>query len=77
MGEEDKKTLKEEIIPYWKAQGKWERTRAGRVKQLYSKEMADLLWPDGVDPINRISSGFGPISEIHTKMHIGHSLPQL
>ncbi len=75
MGEEDRKTLREEIIPYWKAQGKWERTRAGRVKQLYTKEMADLLWPDGVDPVNRISSGFGPISEIHTKMHIGHCLP--
>ena len=75
MGAEDKKALRDEIIPYWKAQGRWERTRAGRVKQLYTREMADLLWPDGVDPVNRVSSGFGPISEIHTKMHIGHTLP--
>lgn len=75
MGIDDKEELKNDIIPYWKAQGKWERTRAGRVKQLYTREMSELLWPDGIDPVNRGSSGVGPISEIATKNHIGHSLP--
>jgi len=44
ISDEDKKILIEEIIPYWRGQGRYERTHHGRTYQLFPEEVADLLF---------------------------------
>lgn len=46
ISDEDKKILIEEIFPYWRAQGRYERTQQGRTFQLFPEETANLLFSD-------------------------------
>ena len=66
--DEIRRELKEEIIPYWKGQGNWERTRRGRNNQLIPQELMDLMT---VDPsVNTVPSGFPPkLSMIYTSWY--------
>jgi choline trimethylamine-lyase len=42
----DKEILRQEIIPYWRSQGKYERTQQGRTYQLFPPEVANLLFAE-------------------------------
>jgi pyruvate formate-lyase/glycerol dehydratase family glycyl radical enzyme len=46
FSDEDKRALREELIPYWKGQGKYENTRQGRILQRLPSELADLIYAD-------------------------------
>lgn len=46
FSDEEKTELREELIPYWKGQGKYEKTRKGRTLLQMPSELADLLYAD-------------------------------
>jgi formate C-acetyltransferase len=46
LTDEDLREMKEEMIPYWKGSGKWEKTRHGRNYQLIPPEIYNLMVED-------------------------------
>ncbi len=46
LTDEDRRELKEEMIPYWKGSGKWEKTRHGRTYPLIPPEVYNLMVED-------------------------------
>ncbi|KKN81332.1 hypothetical protein LCGC14_0320790 [marine sediment metagenome] len=73
LSDEDRRELKEELIPYWKGEGKWERTRHGRNYSLIPPEIFNIMVEDPeVKPVkmNRIyTPGYG----LASGGHIGHN----
>jgi len=43
LSDEDRRELKEELIPYWKGKGNWERTRHGRNYSLIPPDIYNLM----------------------------------
>ena len=62
FSEEDRKVLKEEIIPYWRGDGEWERTRRGRNRQKMSP-IDRLGTPDGGSQIGHNCLGYRKVLE--------------
>ena len=46
FSDEEKRILREDLIPYWKGQGNYEKTRQGRALSQFPPELADLLFAD-------------------------------
>ena len=69
FSEEENRELRENLIPYWKGQGKYERTRSGRALLQFPPELADLLFanPEDFPPIPSMiyAAAVGP--------HYGHN----
>ena len=71
LSDEDKRVMKESLIPYWKGDGRWERTLRGRNCLQIPPELKDLLL---VDP-----AAFPPIPTMTPQLtsghHYGHNIP--
>ncbi len=69
FSEKEKRELKEELIPYWRGQGKYENTRQGRALLQFPSELAGLLFADpaGYPPMPSLiyAAAIGP--------HYGHN----
>ena len=59
--DEEQRELKEEIIPYWKGEGQWEKTRQGRVRQ-------------AIPPIDRVGAHDGVLNIGHNCLAYGKVL---
>jgi len=70
INEQDKKELRDEIFPYWKGQGKYEKTVDGRTYQQFPTETADLLFGDP-DVYPTFGTGIIDVDVLRI-MHIGH-----
>ncbi len=66
ISEADKKELQEEILPYWRGSGKWERTRISSVNdsRVPAEALAIYGGHDPSNPVSKMSSFLGG--------HIGH-----
>ena len=69
--EEEKRELREELIPYWKGEGKYERTSGGRSYERFPPELKDLYFAD--------PTAYPPMSSMITTYsaqsgHYGHNI---
>ncbi|MGR3294631.1 MAG: pyruvate formate lyase family protein [Candidatus Bathyanammoxibius sp.] len=72
--DEERRELREEIIPYWKGDGSWERTRRGRNFQLIPPEILDLMVADPTTDPPTMSLIYTPwFSNIANGGHMGHN----
>ena len=64
FNKEDEREFREEILPYWKAQGKYERTPYGHMYHLIPTELTNLFYadPEAYPPIQSCSASAGPRS---------------
>jgi len=62
FSDEDQRELKKEIIPYWKGEGQWEKTRRGRNRQKMSP-VDRVGAPDGGSQIGHNCLGYGKVLE--------------
>jgi len=71
LDDEQRRILSEEILPYWKGDGDWVRTRAGFTGSRMPEELHRRMWP-GVEPTGVVP--FMPVMEsgIQTGMHTSH-----
>jgi formate C-acetyltransferase len=75
LTDEQREILAEEILPYWKGDGDWVRTRAGLVGSRMPEELHQRLWP-GVEPTGVVP--FMPVMESGVQVgnnysHVGHA----
>jgi formate C-acetyltransferase len=75
LTDEQKTILAEEILPYWKGDGDWTRTRAGFVGSQMPDELWRRLWP-GVERTGVVP--FMPVAESGIQFgmsysHVGHA----
>jgi len=71
ISDEDKRELREEILPYWRAQGNYERTKSGRAYQLLPPEIRNLVFADPRDP--SVSSAIVDIDN-PLNWHVSHTV---
>jgi formate C-acetyltransferase len=75
LTDEQRQILAEEILPHWKGDGDWTRTRAGYTGSRIPEELHRRMWP-GVEPTGVLP--FTPVMEsgiqcgMHTS-HVGHA----
>jgi len=74
ISDEDRKELKEDILPYWKGNGKWERTRMGRAFGLFPEATCGLLWPgtERTETKMVFTDTPGIFGELMSHTHVGH-----
>ena len=71
--DEDRKILKEELIPYWKGEGDWEKTRHGRNYRLIPPEMFNLMVEDPEEIPPKMSLIYTPGRGLVEGWQIGHN----
>jgi len=69
VSDEDRRAIREEIIPYWRGTGNWERTRFARNSQLIPPEVTEVLQANTGSAMGRIGEPGGSL----TYTHVGHT----
>ncbi|MHA2278919.1 MAG: pyruvate formate lyase family protein, partial [Candidatus Kariarchaeaceae archaeon] len=73
LTDDDWRVLREEIIPYWKGEGQWEKTRHGRNHQLIPPEIFNRMVVDPKETPLRMSLIYTPWYGLTEGSHIGHN----
>jgi formate C-acetyltransferase len=73
LSDEDRKIMKKELIPYWKGDGDWAKTRHGRNYQLIPPEIFNLMVVDPEEIPPKMSFIYTPGRGLTEGGHIGHN----
>ena len=74
ISEEDRKIIEEEIVPYWRGSGNWERTRSFRYNELLPQQVKDAFF--GGDDEDYLHDLLGRPGFVQVYFHVGHSTAQ-